>query len=939
MSIATAITNAQNKVAACYTSVDTMGGTLPETQNLSNLPTAIESIPTGGGTTYPGLDTDYNNGLATINKGALADYSVSDVTETGCIAKYTNVYNNFKIFGNPNINFGTGAIRGFSYNDYIQLPQSIPAYGYCSTMDMIFLAESTSVSDINSLLSQPSSLRFIGTNSETSTYSIYTGSWVNGTTVLQNNKKYWFRVIFDGTNWKGYLLEDDDYVLSSLPDISQWSYEWTTTTDIFRGQQLVIGRNYGQSSQYFRGTVNFSQAVIYVNGEEWWNAKGNSAIVKNYIYTNYTTVGSPIIDINTGLVKGFSTSDYIRIPNTFPSSISSADIIFKGKLDALSVDNPLIMQNRGYGCRGFYVTATGYFSYYDGIYTGGTHLLSTNKWYWFRIVLDNTYWRWYSLEDDNYTFETLPDISDWQYENQRQTDSFSSNVMNIGLGYLIESYYYWHGSIDLSQCIIKLNGNTWWNAKSSNYQQTYGLLNTNIPSETPELQINYNPVDRNYALGERNAVVASIVGNKSYVWGNGGLLNFSGYSSYPSYSISPNWGFVGSPTYNSSDMSYSGFSNDNYIATNYTFSMDATQFTKGFTIQAHVKTPSSFTGYYNKIFSCGTQYTYGPFLALNANGGGVYFAISSGGSILLSINVSTALSVNTEYWIRIVKPDTRYFSNNTILQLSTDGENWNTIGTSAETISTTVSADMKMILGVGGASYPTHIFTGNIYLDGTFIDYNTGTGNETTRVWDMVEETEMTPEPTPPTRVYNNFTTVGSPVINQSTGVVSGFSLSDYATLPNRFDASSNTWEMVWKVNYVDSEDQYQPIFGSTSYMGGNSGLSLATNNGKCCLWLSENGEDDWAMLNGAVGTTTMSNDTTYYIRVSFTGTHYLVELSTDGTTWNTEIDFTSSTPIHSFSPCFGQVEQWNDWHGSIDLSESYIKINGSTWWVGYTES
>lgn len=45
MSIATAITNAQNKVAAAYTSVNTMGGTMPATQNLSNLPTAIESIP------------------------------------------------------------------------------------------------------------------------------------------------------------------------------------------------------------------------------------------------------------------------------------------------------------------------------------------------------------------------------------------------------------------------------------------------------------------------------------------------------------------------------------------------------------------------------------------------------------------------------------------------------------------------------------------------------------------------------------------------------------------------------------------------------------------------------------------------------------------------------------------------------------------------------
>lgn len=49
MSIATAITAAQGKVANAYTAVSNKGGTLPATQNLSNLPTAISSIPSGGG--------------------------------------------------------------------------------------------------------------------------------------------------------------------------------------------------------------------------------------------------------------------------------------------------------------------------------------------------------------------------------------------------------------------------------------------------------------------------------------------------------------------------------------------------------------------------------------------------------------------------------------------------------------------------------------------------------------------------------------------------------------------------------------------------------------------------------------------------------------------------------------------------------------------------
>ena len=46
MSIASAIQNAQQKVSNAYTAVNNKGGTLPATQDLSNLPSAISAIPT-----------------------------------------------------------------------------------------------------------------------------------------------------------------------------------------------------------------------------------------------------------------------------------------------------------------------------------------------------------------------------------------------------------------------------------------------------------------------------------------------------------------------------------------------------------------------------------------------------------------------------------------------------------------------------------------------------------------------------------------------------------------------------------------------------------------------------------------------------------------------------------------------------------------------------
>lgn len=90
MTIASAITAAQGRVADCYTSVENMGGTLPATQNLTNLPTAIESIPTGGG----GGDTIYlpNESGATITAGDKVLFTLGTSDSAGA-ETFTTVYN------------------------------------------------------------------------------------------------------------------------------------------------------------------------------------------------------------------------------------------------------------------------------------------------------------------------------------------------------------------------------------------------------------------------------------------------------------------------------------------------------------------------------------------------------------------------------------------------------------------------------------------------------------------------------------------------------------------------------------------------------------------------------------------------------------------------------------------------------------------------------
>lgn len=58
MSIATAITNLQGKIANAYTAIQEKGGTLPQVQNAANLSAAIVDIPSGGAGSKWGMTLD-----------------------------------------------------------------------------------------------------------------------------------------------------------------------------------------------------------------------------------------------------------------------------------------------------------------------------------------------------------------------------------------------------------------------------------------------------------------------------------------------------------------------------------------------------------------------------------------------------------------------------------------------------------------------------------------------------------------------------------------------------------------------------------------------------------------------------------------------------------------------------------------------------------------
>lgn len=172
MSIATAIQNAQQRVANAYTAISNKGGTIPATQNLANMPTAIDSIPSGstptlitktitqngtynassdnadgyssvtvnvsGGGGYTELPPyQVSNGVASRRSGALTGTEFSNITSIGPNGMYQAFHNCSGLTGPLNLSSLTSIGSSSMYGSF---------YG-CSGLTSVDLSALTSISN------------------------------------------------------------------------------------------------------------------------------------------------------------------------------------------------------------------------------------------------------------------------------------------------------------------------------------------------------------------------------------------------------------------------------------------------------------------------------------------------------------------------------------------------------------------------------------------------------------------------------------------------------------------------------------------------------------------------------------------------------------------------------------------------------------------------
>ena len=182
-----------------------------------------------------------------------------------------------------------------------------------------------------------------------------------------------------------------------------------------------------------------------------------------------------------------------------------------------------------------------------------------------------------------------------------------------------------------------------------------------------------------------------------------------------------------------------------------------------------------------------------------------------------------------------------------------------------------------------------------------------------------------------------NYNISGTSITVNNEGIASGFASGSYLTVNKQIDFGSNTWEFgfgfttgtnITTVQYIYGQgpDRDKPVIGIS--------------NSKFLIYISSDGVD-WGIAEGVTSTLTLQANTTYYGKFYFDKTSYKVDLSIDKINYNNYITITNSTPAYTsnYPVCIGNSTAGSAWNmtqpflGTIDLKETYIKVNDKIVW------
>lgn len=364
-----------------------------------------------------------------------------------------------------------------------------------------------------------------------------------------------------------------------------------------------------------------------------------------------------------------------------------------------------------------------------------------------------------------------------------------------------------------------------------------------------------------------------------------------------------NYTVVGTPTINNGVVS--GFSSNNYLTIQNGFSPN----TSIWEFQCYIKYVAGSAKQSLIDKSTGSGGTRNFQIAINTDKTLTFYVSFDGTSKSIESTGTYTLTSNNYYYIRLKFTGTQY-----ILSVSDDGYTW--IDDITINNSNYIYGNVINIIGKIGAG--TEIFNGSVDLNKTYIKIGDTVWFGTTFSKVKVN-TGLT-----------KYTVVGNPTIEN--GVASGFSSSNYLQLQQPFKLNANTvaeFKFKFKMTTASTAN------GIIGYPNGYGFHFIVPSDNKVDLFIG-NGSS-WTVLNGQKGTTVLSVNTDYYIKININKGNVVCSLSTDDINYNTEFNVNITlTEEYTYNLVYGRARA-NDQYlrGSIDLNASYIKIGDGYFWRG----
>ena len=483
---------------------------------------------------------------------------------------------------------------------------------------------------------------------------------------------------------------------------------------------------------YLSYAKNYIAGDKLMSGVAWTFEKGGSII------TDYTVVGSPTISSDY-ILSGTSNSNYVKSTTTTPSSITTFDFITKyTKTESSSnlayifcdVASNAILYSQSQNKIGWYDSNDG-----DVV---GTTAMSLNTTYWVRMKIEDTTMRLYSLEDNNYTLSTLPDISNWTLEATKTNFTkarLQSKTLDLGANPTTGNYGL-RGTLDMKETIFTINGEVWWSP-----------VDVTIASVSAPKSLLYNTTqDSTYWLPSAQTVLLSsltssdlLTRNNLYLTNTTGsdVSAFTFRKNAPStteYWQQPEYVYL---TQDKTHILGVGTEPDEIVleaiagtfTANYsvigTISVNDQHEATGFSTSNYLQLPETFnpgTSDFEIVIACnptGSSSSY--VLAGTANSthaiipNATTYLSAGGGTYNISLSKNNSIGYNVKQYIKITRVGntfTRY--------CSTDGTNW-----TQESTATNSGSMNSATLNIGFYGYETNkSFLGTVYLDECYIKVN-----------------------------------------------------------------------------------------------------------------------------------------------------------------------------------------------------------------------